>query len=95
MKTQRSPSPAGHLDSGHEDAVGRLHHVLEEILQLLLLVLPSYTQLSDREVKGHTTTQTAHAAGTSRTDCPEENHRVLPEILSYCAAGSEDHVKNI
>lgn len=38
-----------HLDSGHQYAVGRLHHVLKEILQFLLLVLPSYAQLSEAQ----------------------------------------------
>lgn len=32
-----------HLYSGHQYAVCRLHNVLEEVLQLLLLVFAAYT----------------------------------------------------
>lgn len=61
LKTLQKLWTVRHLDSGHQDAVSWLHHVLKEILQLLLLVLPSYTQLS--ESTGQRSPQ-QHGAGT-------------------------------
>lgn len=39
-----------HFASSHDDAVGRFHHILEEVLQLLLLILPSNTQLAHAQI---------------------------------------------